>query len=139
MRRVLIDAQNITVAVGGLLHSGDGLVPGVSEELAIAEQKGIPRFLVGGLGGLTKKLAAEIVPSQLKNSLSDDANLTLFTTDDVAASVNVLFEHLALSTLLAGSAFQPVKWNPGNSAIVDHRDGTVDLEATAYILQAIAV
>ena len=139
MRRVLIDAQNITVAVGGLLHGGDGLVPGVSEELALAEKKGIPRFLVGGLGGLTKTLSAEIAPSQLNNSLPDNANLTLFATDDVAASVNVLFEHLALSTPLAESAFQPIKWNPGNSAIVDHRDGTVDLEATDYILHAIAV
>lgn len=139
MRRVLIDAQNINVAVGGLLHSGDGLVPGVSEELALAEQKGIPRFLVGGLGGLTQKLAAEIEPSRLKNSLPDDTNLTLFTTDDVVASINVIFEHLALSVPLAESAFQPVKWNPGNSAIVDHRDGTIDLEATDYILQPIAV
>jgi hypothetical protein len=139
MRRVLIDAQNVTVAVGGVLHNGDGLVPGVAEEVALAEQKGIPRFLVGGLGGLTQKLAADITPSRLNNSLPDEANHTLFTTDDVAASVNVLFGHLALSAPLAESAFQPVKWNPGLSAIVDHRDGTVDSKATEYILHAIAV
>lgn len=139
MRRVLIDAQNVTVAVGGVLHNGDGLVPGVAEEVALAEQKGIPRFLVGGLGGLTQRLAADIVPSRLKNSLSDEANYTLFTTNDVAASVNVLFEHLAQSEPLAESAIQPIKWNPGLSKIIDHRDGTIDSRATDYILQAIAI
>jgi hypothetical protein len=139
MRRVLIDAQNVTVAVGGLLHSGDGIVPGVAEEIALAEQKGIPRFLIGGLGGFTKKLAGKLAPSRLNNALSDEANLTLFGTDDVAACVNVLFEHLAGSEQLARTAIQPVKWNPTLQAIVDHRDGTVDAEATRYILRAIAV
>lgn len=139
MRNVLIDAQNVTVAVGGLLHSGDGIVPGVVEEIALAEQKGIPRFLVGGLGGLTKKLSETVAPSKLNNSLSDDANMTLFTTNDVAACVNVLFEHLAGSEQLAKTAVQPIKWNPGLHAIIDHRDGAVDSETTGYILRAIAV
>ena len=139
MRRVLIDAQNVTVAVGGMMHGGDGIVPGVAEEIALAEQKGIPRFLVGGLGGLTKKLAEELAPSKLNNSLSDDANMTLFRTDDVAACVNVLFEHLAGSDELAKTAVQPIKWNPTLHAIVDHRDGTVHSETTRYILRAIAV
>jgi hypothetical protein len=139
MRRVLIDSQNITVAVGGLLHSGDGIVPGVAEEIVLSERKGIPRFLVGGLGGLTQKLAAGIVPSKLNNSLTHDQNMTLFTTDDVAACVNVIFEHLASSESLAQGAFQPVKWNPGLGKIIDHRDGTVDSEATEFILRAIAV
>ena len=135
MRRVLIDAQNVTVVVGGVLHRGDGLVPGVAEEVAMADRKGIPRFLVGGLGGLTQTLAADVVPSRLKNSLSDEANYLLFTTGDVAASVNLLFGHLARSEPLAESAVQPIKWNPGLSAIIDHRDGTVDLDSTSYILQ----
>jgi hypothetical protein len=139
MRRILIDAQNVTVAVGGLLHKGDGLVAGVAEEIALAEQKGIPRFLIGGLGGLTQNIAADIAPSRLNNALPDAANLQLFATNDVAASVNLLFEHLAQSVALAESALQPVKWNPGNSAIIDHRDGSVDKLATDFILQAIAV
>src|SRR5262245_26197415 len=68
MRRVLIDAQNVTVALGGMMHSGDGIVPGVAEEIALAEKKGLPRFLVGGLGGKAKKLAEELAPSTLNNS-----------------------------------------------------------------------
>jgi len=138
MRRVLIDAQNVTVAVGGLMHSGDGIVPGVAEEIAMAEQKGIPRFLIGGLGGLTQKLARELAPSGLNNALPDEANMTLFSTDDVAACVNVLFEHLAESEPLSRFALQPIKWNPMLSAIIDHRDGTVDSEATQHILRSVA-
>jgi len=139
MRRVLIHAQNVTVAVGGLLHSGDGIVPGVAEEIALAGHKGIPRFLIGGLGGFAKKLAAELEPAKLNNALSEEANLTLFGTNDVAACVSVLFEHIASSEQLARTAVQPVKWNPTLKAIIDHRDGSVDAEATGYILRAVAV
>jgi hypothetical protein len=139
MRRVLIDAQNVTVAVGGLLHSGDGIVPGVAEEIALAGHKGIPRFLIGGLGGFAKKLAGELEPAKLNNALSDEANLTLFGTNDVAACVSVLFEHIASSEQLARTAVQPVKWNPTLKAIIDHRDGSVDAEATGHILRAVAV
>lgn len=139
MRRVLIGAQNVMVAVGGKLHSGDGKVPGVAEEMALAEEKGIPRFLVGGLGGFAQILVNELTPSALNNSLSRKANVLLFGTDDVSACVNVIFEHLARSKPLAKSAIQPIKWNPGLRAIVDHRDGTIDRVATQYILQAVAV
>src|SRR5258708_9643254 len=119
MRRVLIDTQNVMVAVGGKMHNKDGIVPGVAEEMALAEKKGIPRFLVGGLGGFARALAKELTPSVLNNSLSDEANITLFGTEDVSACVNVIFEHLAGSKDLAQSAFQPVKWNPALRAIVD--------------------
>jgi hypothetical protein len=91
------------------------------------------------LGGLTQKLARELAPSRLNNSLSDEANMTLFSTDDLAACVNVLFEHLAGSELLSKSALQPIKWNPTLRAIIDHRDGTVDFEATQHILRTVAV
>lgn len=135
MRRILVDAQNVMVAVGGQMHSKDGIVPGVGEEMKLAEEKGIPRFLVGGLGGYARKLAKELTPSSLNNSLSRKANVTLFGTDDVAACVNVLFEHLARSKRLAKAALQPIKWNPGLHRILDHRDGTVDVEATKCILR----
>jgi len=138
MRRVLIDAQNVMVAVGGKMHSGDGIVPGVGEEMQLADKKGIPRFLVAGLGGFARKLAKDLTPSSLRNALSHRANVTLFSTDDVSASVNLLFEHLARSKPLAKSALQPIKWNPGLQAIVDHRDGTLDRKATQCILRAVA-
>lgn len=137
MRRVLVNSQNLSVAVGGLLHLGDGIIPGVAEEVAFAREKGIPQFLIGGLGGLTEKLAESVDPQHLNNSLSEKANLALFHTEDVAACVNVLFEHLAGSKSLEKSVLQPVKWNPSLGAILDHRDGSID-SSTDYILRAIA-
>jgi hypothetical protein len=139
MRRVLIDAQNVMVAVGGISHTGDGFVPGVGEEMEMAATRGIPRFLIGGLGGFAQQLAKQLAASALHNSLSDEANLELFRTNDVAASVNIIFNQLAESKVLAQSAFQPVKWNPALRMIVDHRDGTIQDEATQYILQTVAV
>ena len=50
MRSVLISAQNVTVAVGGMMHSGDGIVPGVAEEVAMAQERGLPRFSGRRLG-----------------------------------------------------------------------------------------
>lgn len=137
MRRVLISAQNVNVSVGGLLHKGDGLVPGVAEEVGLAQEKNIPIFLVGGLGGMAGELADRTLISRLQNSLSPQANLTLFSTDDVASSVNVLFEHLVSSSDLARSALQPIKWNPWNRAIIDHRDGS-DTDDSRLILEALA-
>jgi hypothetical protein len=138
MRHVLINAQNVMVAVGGKMHSGDGIVPGVAEEMSLAEEKGIPRFLIAGLGGFARELAKDLTPSSLGNSLTHSQNVTLFSSDDVASCVNLLFEHLAQSESLAESAFQPIKWNPGVQAILDHRDGTVDAESTGFILSAVA-
>lgn len=139
MRQVLINAQNVTVAVGGMMHNGDGLVPGVAEEIALAGRRKIPRFLIGGLGGFTQKLAGELEPSKLANALPDEVNMELFRTDDVAACVNLLFEHLATSEKLAQIALKPIKWNPGVRKIVDHRDGTVEEESTQYIERTVAV
>ena len=139
MRRVLIDSQNVMVAVGGISHKGDGMVPGVGEEMKMAGDRGIPRFLIAGLGGFARELATELNPSSLRNALSDDANLELFRTGDVAASVNLIFNHLAESEALARSAIQPIKWNPDLRMIVDHRDGTIHTEASQYIAEPSAV
>jgi hypothetical protein len=138
MRRVLVDAQNVMVAVGGKMHDKDGKIPGVGEEMKLAREKGIPRFLIAGLGGFARKLAKELTPSSLGNSLSQKANVTLFSTNDVSASVNLLFEHLAHSKRLAKSAVQPIKWNPTLQKILDHRDGTIQRDVTECILRAVA-
>ena len=80
MRKVLIDAQNVMVAVGGKMHSTDGKVPGVQEEMKLAEQKGLSQFLIGGLGGFARKLARSVTPDSLRNFLSRQENVTLFST-----------------------------------------------------------
>jgi len=136
MRRVLVDAQNIMVAVGGKLHEGDGKTPGVAQEMRMAADKGIPRFLIGGLGGFSASMASKLIPQSLGNFLSDEDNVTLFGTPDIGACVNLLFEHLSSSKELPRVSQQPIKWNPGLKRIIDHRDGTVDSEATSCILAA---
>jgi len=120
------------------MHSGDGITPGVGEEIKLAQAKGIPQFLIAGLGGFARELARNLTPSSLDNSLSRKANIALFNTDDVTASVNQLLEHFARSKRLAKSALQPIKWNPQLQAILDHRDGTIDRDSTGCIERAIA-
>jgi len=95
MRQLLIESQNAMVAVGGKMHEKDGVIPGVLEEMELAAKKGIPRFLIAGMGGYAAKYAKELTPSSLHNGLSDDENTLLFGTTDVSACVNVLFEKLA--------------------------------------------
>jgi hypothetical protein len=95
MRRVLIHSQNILVAVGGKLHGTDGFTPGVGEEMAMANDVGIPRFLVGGLGGYANVLAAELTPNSLGNGLSRDDEILLVGTNDISACVNIIFKQLA--------------------------------------------
>jgi len=111
MRRVLIDAQNVMVAVGGKLHSADGKIPGVGEEMALAEEKGIPRFLVGGLGGFAQELVKDLTPSSLNNFLPHEESVELFGTRDITACVSILFEHLARSEPLT-QYIQLLKQNP---------------------------
>ena len=94
MRHSLIASQNVMVAVGGKMHEKDGIIPGVREEMELAAKKGLPRFLIAGMGGYAAKYARELTPASLNNGLSDDENALLFGTTDVSACVNVLFEKL---------------------------------------------
>jgi hypothetical protein len=136
MRRVLIDAQNIMVSVGGKYHNSDGLIAGVGEEMTMAGTKNIPRFLVGGLGGYSHSLASKVLPKDLSNFLTDAQNAMLFTTTDVGACVGMLFQHLSQSSELITATQQPVKWNPWLQKVIDHRDGAVDIGATRNIQYA---
>lgn len=94
MRKVLIAAQNMMIAVGGKMHEKDGANPGVAEEMALAEKHKIPRYLIGGLGGYSQKLATQLTPKSLNNELSMEKNVELFGTDDVSSCVNIVFENL---------------------------------------------
>lgn len=95
MRHVLVESQNVMVAVGGKMHEKDNVIPGVREEMELAAKREIPRFLIAGMGGYAARYAKELTPSSLHNGLSDEDNALLFSTSDVSACVNVLFEKLA--------------------------------------------
>jgi hypothetical protein len=109
MRRALMAEQNITVAVGGKLHERDGFAPGVGEEMQMARDLGIPRFLVGGMGGYSKLMASELTPASLGNGLSREEDVLLFGTDDIAACVNIIFKRL---TTLSNNSSSPEAPNP---------------------------
>lgn len=94
MRQLLIKSQNVMVAVGGMMHAKDGIIPGVLEEMELAGQKQIPRFLIAGMGGYAAQYARDMTPSSLNNGLTDEENALLFSTSDVSACVNVIFEKL---------------------------------------------
>ncbi len=96
MRVTLIDRMNVMVAVGGKLHATDRVIPGVAEELDLARRRGIACFLVGGLGGMAAEYAKGLSSSAvLQNGLSPEDNEKLFQTDDVASTVNIIFDRLA--------------------------------------------
>jgi len=101
MRKQLIERQNVMVAVGGMMHSGDGgVIPGVLEEMEMAAKKKIPRFLIAGMGGYSSEYAKGLTPSSLLNGLSDKDNELLFSTKDVSACINLIFECLCFRKLI---------------------------------------
>jgi len=134
MRQVLIRTQNAMVAVGGKMHAGDNKVPGVDEEMKLAENWSIPRFLVGGLGGFSAQLASKLMPRSLRNGLSEEQNLSLFSSNDVAAAVNVLFEHLA-NIESSPLPIRQTAWDPRLRSIMSGDE--VDAATTALISRVI--
>jgi len=136
MREVLIGSLNVMVAVGGKKHSADGKTPGVQEELDLAAEHQIPRFIVAGMGGYAEEYVRSIDPLSLDNELSAEDNTLLFQTKDVGACVNLLLNHFSTSEKLPRAADRPIRWNPGVRKIVDHRDGSVDPHSSELVMEA---
>lgn len=135
MRQVLAAFQNATVAVGGKQHGEDGIVAGVEEEMRLAGERHLPRFLIGGLGGYSEKMARKLAPESLDNHLPRRSNITLLRTDDVSASVNVLFEHMSMSNELRDSVRAPCIWSQKMGAIVDPKSQAVQEEISECVLR----
>lgn len=89
--------MSVLVAVGGMRHEGTGLIPGVAEEVALAQKRGLACFVVGGLGGEAAQVAEKfkLDPDSLRNGLSRGKNSELLSSDNIAACVSIVFEHLA--------------------------------------------
>lgn len=110
MRRVLINEMSVLVAVGGMRHEGTGLIPGVAEEIALAQKRGLACFVVGGLGGEAAQVAEKfkLDPDSLKNGLSREKNSELLSSDNIAACVGIVFEHLAQNRALFARELPPL-------------------------------
>jgi len=109
MRVPLVNEMNAIVAVGGKTHGESKLVPGVKEELTLAQKRGMPRFLIGGLGGMAAAIATEVDPESFTNELSEAANDALLSSKDIAATVNIIFSHLAHTKGLLGRELTVIK------------------------------
>jgi hypothetical protein len=102
MRRQLVQDMNVMVAVGGIRHTQDNLIPGVVEELSLAQRREMACFLVGGFGGMASTLAQIHASGQLRlrNDLAENINEALLTTKDISASVGIIFDQLVSSTAI---------------------------------------
>jgi hypothetical protein len=116
MRRVITDASDARVALGGRMRGFKGRMPGIAEEALSALQAGKPLFLLGGFGGCTRDIAEHlgiIAPgtrprppwrgrrlfvgldaSRLNNGLDAEENATLTRTVHVDQAVALLLRGL---------------------------------------------
>jgi hypothetical protein len=115
MRHHLVQSMNVLVAVGGKKHTADGLTPGLAEELALAQKRGMACFLVGGLGGMAAAIARHSTADYgvpLKNELSPHTNETLLTTRDVGSCVSIIFDHMIRAPWLTKRALSDLETAP---------------------------
>ena len=104
MRRVMREATQARVVLGGRVADYKGTMPGIAEEALLSLQKRQPLFLLGGFGGCTRDIAETLglverwsgsrsawpgrqkfaaFSSDLSNGLSEDENATLARTPHI--------------------------------------------------------
>jgi len=104
MRLHLLQQMNVMIAVGGKVHSNDGIIPGVLEELKYASCRRMACFLIGGgMGGMVAKLVGvQSWPSEQpwpweswrQNGLTNQKDRELQTATDVGSCASIIFYHL---------------------------------------------
>lgn len=72
MREESIKSSDIRILVGGKFENYLGKMPGVLEEFLIAYKQHLVIFLVGGLGGLTKKLCISIKNRKIEEEFTEE-------------------------------------------------------------------
>lgn len=116
LRRVLTEASDARIVLGGLVSGFKGSMPGIAEEALCSLRAGQPLYLIGGFGGCARDIAEElrlvaprptqVVPwagreqfygldsSALRNGLSSDENETLARTVHVDEAVALMLRGL---------------------------------------------
>lgn len=86
LREWMVARCDAMVVVGGKWWESVGRA-GVPMEIELAIQRGLPCFLLGGLGGAARDFVAKHpeVLTQLKNGLDKEANREICTREDVAS------------------------------------------------------
>lgn len=104
LRKWMVSRCDAIVVVGGKWWQSVGGRAGVPLELGLAIERGIPCFLLGGLGGAAQDFVEghpEIL-HQLKNGLDEVANRELSTKADVGSLAESVCAHLERLPLVRG-------------------------------------
>ena len=115
MRRVMREATQARVVLGGKVDGYKGTMPGIAEEALLSLQKRQPLFLLGGFGGCTRDIAETLglvdrwagsrpdwpgrqkfaaFSSDLGNGLSEDENATLAHTPHIDQATTLVMRGL---------------------------------------------
>jgi patatin-like phospholipase/acyl hydrolase len=104
LRQWMADRCDAFVAVGGQWWQHVAGRAGVPIETGLAMQKGLPCFLLGGLGGAAGDYVRdhdEVIRS-LKNGFNDATNASLALHEDVASLVDTIYGQLTRLPLVRG-------------------------------------
>ncbi|MCW3062638.1 MAG: Patatin, partial [Capsulimonas sp.] len=104
LREWMSDRCDVLVTVGGNWWREIAGRSGVPIEVECAVKRGVPSFLLGGLGGAARDYVTdhpELI-GLLKNGLDKDANLAIATEENVANLVSRVYEQLTRLSLVRG-------------------------------------
>lgn len=104
LRLWMASRSDAIVAVGGRWWSEAGSRAGLPIEVGKAVERGIPCFLLGGLGGAARGFVAHHpeIFTRLKNGLTEEVNRDLSTKQDVASLAEEICDHLERLPLVRG-------------------------------------
>jgi hypothetical protein len=104
LRKWVVARCDAIVIVGGKWWHAVAGRAGVPLELGLAIERGLPCFLLGGLGGVAKDFvtANPEVLARLKNGLDAAANRALSTNEDVGSLAEQVCDHLERLPLVRG-------------------------------------
>jgi hypothetical protein len=98
MRKKMIeDGEAIAlIALGGKTDAG-GHLPGVDEEIRLAQEAGIPVFIIGSVGGRTAQLSKDFIQKDIAtNGLKKEENKELMMSKDYRNIANKILTQLNL-------------------------------------------
>lgn len=104
LRKWLVSSCDAIVVVGGKWWQAIGGRAGVPLELGLAIERGLPCFLLGGLGGAAKNFIEQNpeVLNRLKNGLDAATNQAFSLNEDVGSLANEVCSHLERLPLVRG-------------------------------------
>jgi len=104
LRKWMVSRCDAIVVVGGKWWQAVSGRAGIPLELGLAVERGLPCFLLGGLGGAAEDFISKypVILRQLKNGLDEEENRELSTKADVGALAEKVCEQLQRLPLVHG-------------------------------------